>query len=90
MTDKKKIKPSLRNLASGDVLFREGEVGDFAYQVVKGKIEVGHNEDAAHEGQDLRLPHHLHRRDRGHPQDRAIDRVDEEEGEHDRRRGEAG
>lgn len=35
-----KIKPSLRNLASGDVLFREGEVGDFAYQVVKGKIEV--------------------------------------------------
>lgn len=36
----KKIKPSLRNLASGDVLFREGEVGDFAYQVVKGKIEV--------------------------------------------------
>ena len=40
MTDKKKLKPSLRNLASGDVLFREGEVGDFAYQVVKGKIEV--------------------------------------------------
>ena len=40
MTDKKKIKPSLRNLASGDVLFREGEVGDFAYQIVKGKIEV--------------------------------------------------
>ena len=40
MVDKKKIKPSLRNLASGDVLFREGEVGDFAYQVVKGKIEV--------------------------------------------------
>ncbi len=31
---------SLRNLASGDVLFREGEVGDFAYQVIKGKIEV--------------------------------------------------
>ena len=40
MADKKKIKPSLRSLASGDVLFREGEVGDFAYQVVKGKIEV--------------------------------------------------
>jgi len=40
MVDQKKIKPSLRNLASGDVLFREGEVGDFAYQVVKGKIEV--------------------------------------------------
>ena len=40
MTDTKKIKPSLRNLATGDVLFREGEVGDFAYQVVKGKIEV--------------------------------------------------
>ena len=40
MTNKKVIKPSLRNLASGDVLFREGEVGDFAYQVVKGKIEV--------------------------------------------------
>ena len=34
------LKPSLRNLASGDVLFREGEVGDFAYQVVKGKIEI--------------------------------------------------
>ena len=33
-------KPALRNLAAGDVLFREGEVGDFAYQVVKGKIEV--------------------------------------------------
>ena len=32
--------PLLRNLASGDVLFREGEVGDFAYQVVKGKIEI--------------------------------------------------
>ena len=32
--------PSLRNLASGDVLFREGEVGDFAYQVEKGKIEI--------------------------------------------------
>ena len=40
MSDQKKIKPSLRNLASGDVLFREGEVGDFAYQVVKGKVEV--------------------------------------------------
>ncbi len=33
-------KPSLKNLASGDVLFREGEVGDYAYQVVKGKIEI--------------------------------------------------
>ncbi len=32
--------PAVRNLAAGDVLFREGEVGDFAYQVVKGKIEV--------------------------------------------------
>ena len=32
--------PSLRNLAAGDVLFREGEVGDFAYQVIKGKIEI--------------------------------------------------
>ena len=40
MADPKKLKPSLRNLATGDVLFREGEVGDFAYQVVKGKIEV--------------------------------------------------
>ena len=40
MAEQKKIKPSLRNLAAGDVLFREGEVGDFAYQVVKGKIEV--------------------------------------------------
>ena len=37
---KKTNQPSLRNLAAGDVLFREGEVGDFAYQVVKGKIEV--------------------------------------------------
>tara|TARA_B100000989_G_C19531188_1_gene469997 strand:+ start:2971 stop:4695 length:1725 start_codon:yes stop_codon:yes gene_type:complete len=35
-----KMRPSLRNLASGDVLFREGEVGDFAYQIVKGKIEI--------------------------------------------------
>ncbi len=34
------MRPSLRNLASGDVLFREGEVGDFAYQIVKGKIEI--------------------------------------------------
>ena len=44
MAPKKKTpiqqQPSLRNLAAGDVLFREGEVGDFAYQVVKGKIEV--------------------------------------------------
>ncbi len=31
---------SLRNLASGDVLFREGEVGDFAFQIVSGKIEI--------------------------------------------------
>ena len=37
---KKPPQPALRNLAAGDVLFREGEVGDFAYQVVKGKIEV--------------------------------------------------
>ena len=35
-----KNNPSLRNLAAGDVLFREGEVGDFAYQIVKGKIEI--------------------------------------------------
>ncbi len=40
MSQQNKIKPSLRSLAAGDVLFREGEVGDFAYQVVKGKIEV--------------------------------------------------
>ncbi len=40
MADKKTIQPAVRNLAAGDVLFREGEVGDFAYQVVKGKIEV--------------------------------------------------
>ena len=40
MNSSKTIKPALRNLAAGDVLFREGEVGDFAYQVVKGKIEV--------------------------------------------------
>ena len=43
MADKKSSQtqqPAVRNLASGDVLFREGEVGDFAYQVVKGKIEV--------------------------------------------------
>ena len=37
MAEQKKIKPSLRNLAAGDVIFREGEVGDFAYQVVKGR-----------------------------------------------------
>ncbi len=41
MADKKKIsQPSLRNLASGDVLFREGEVGDFAFQIVSGEIEI--------------------------------------------------
>ena len=40
MSSSKTIKPALRNLAAGDVLFREGEVGDFAYQIVKGKIEV--------------------------------------------------
>ena len=41
MPDKKKIsQPSLRNLASGDVLFREGEVGDFAFQIVSGEIEI--------------------------------------------------
>ena len=40
MADKKTIQPAIRNLAAGDVLFREGEVGDFAYQIVKGKIEV--------------------------------------------------
>ena len=40
MAEKKTIQPAVRNLAAGDVLFREGEVGDFAYQVVKGKIEV--------------------------------------------------
>ena len=40
MSSSKTIKPALRNLAEGDVLFREGEVGDFAYQVVKGKIDV--------------------------------------------------
>ncbi len=37
---KKTVQPAVRNLASGDVLFREGEVGDYAYQIVKGKIEV--------------------------------------------------
>ena len=41
MSEKKKInQPSLRNLAAGDVLFREGEVGDFAYQISSGKIEI--------------------------------------------------
>ena len=40
MSSTKASQPALRNLAAGDVLFREGEVGDFAYQVVKGKIEV--------------------------------------------------
>ena len=40
MAEKKTIQPAVRNLAAGDVLFREGEVGDFAYQIVKGKIEV--------------------------------------------------
>ena len=33
-------KPKLRSLATGDVLFREGEVGDFAYQVSSGEIEI--------------------------------------------------
>ncbi len=33
-------KPQVRSLASGDVLFREGEVGDFAYQIVSGEIEI--------------------------------------------------
>lgn len=33
-------KAKLRSLAEGDVLFREGEVGDFAYQVVTGEIEI--------------------------------------------------
>ena len=37
---KKNTQPAVRNLAAGDVLFREGEVGDYAYQIVKGKIEV--------------------------------------------------
>ncbi len=40
MATKKNIQPAVRNLAAGDVLFREGEVGDYAYQIVKGKIEV--------------------------------------------------
>ena len=40
MKTSKTQKPALRNLAAGDVLFREGEVGDFAYQIVKGKVEV--------------------------------------------------
>ena len=40
MAEQKTNQPAVRNLATGDVLFREGEVGDFAYQVVKGKIEV--------------------------------------------------
>ena len=35
-----KNKPNLRSLAAGDVLFREGEVGDFAYQVSSGEIEI--------------------------------------------------
>ena len=41
MTEKKqKSHASLRNLAAGDVLFREGEVGDFAFQIISGKIEI--------------------------------------------------
>ena len=32
---KKPTQPALRNLAAGDVLFREGEVGDYAYQLLK-------------------------------------------------------
>ena len=31
MSNTKASQPALRNLAAGDVLFREGEVGDFAY-----------------------------------------------------------
>ena len=34
------LKPRLRTLASGDILFREGEVGDFAYQIISGEIEI--------------------------------------------------
>ena len=37
MSSSKTMKPALRNLAAGDVLFREGEVGDFAYQLLKVK-----------------------------------------------------
>ena len=33
-------KANIRSLAEGDVLFREGEVGDFAYQVISGEIEI--------------------------------------------------
>ena len=33
-------KANIRSLAEGDVLFREGEVGDFAYQIVSGEIEI--------------------------------------------------
>ncbi len=33
-------KPKLRSLAAGDVLFREGEIGDFAYQISSGEIEI--------------------------------------------------
>ena len=40
MVEKNPTKHTLRNLASGDVLFREGEVGDFAFQIVSGKIEI--------------------------------------------------
>ncbi|MAI84939.1 MAG: hypothetical protein CMM91_08415 [Rickettsiales bacterium] len=40
MVEKNPAKHTLRNLASGDVLFREGEVGDFAFQIVSGKIEI--------------------------------------------------
>ena len=40
MSNTKASQPALRKLAAGDDLFREGEVGDFAYQIVKGKIEV--------------------------------------------------
>lgn len=34
------MKPKVRSLASGDILFREGEVGDFAYQITSGEIEI--------------------------------------------------
>ena len=42
MNSSKTIKPALRNLAAGDVLFREGEVGDFAYQIVTFEDEFNH------------------------------------------------
>ena len=53
----------------------------------KVEAEARHDEDAADQGQESRLPHRVHRRDDGHPQDGEVGRVGEAEGEHASRLG---